>query len=112
MPGGSVFLRNGDSVFHSYSAYGQGTDLHNAAYVYLDLTPLGRQEGWAERRTSTMKGKTGYAIMTTTSTTARQGSSPYGSPSTSRGGLAVTPEGGRARIAPGPLQSVLRVVRE
>lgn len=44
--GVSVFLRHGDSVFHTYSAYGRGTDLLSATYNYLDLTPLGRQEGW------------------------------------------------------------------
>jgi predicted dithiol-disulfide oxidoreductase (DUF899 family) len=47
MPGVSVFIRGDDNrVFHTYSAYGRGTDLHSTAYVYLDLTPLGRQEGW------------------------------------------------------------------
>jgi predicted dithiol-disulfide oxidoreductase (DUF899 family) len=46
MPGVSVFLRDGERVFHTYSTYGRGTDLHNTAYLYLDLTPLGRQEGW------------------------------------------------------------------
>jgi predicted dithiol-disulfide oxidoreductase (DUF899 family) len=46
MPGVSVFLRDGQRVFHTYSTYGRGTDLHNTAYLYLDLTPLGRQEGW------------------------------------------------------------------
>jgi predicted dithiol-disulfide oxidoreductase (DUF899 family) len=46
LPGVSVFLREGDTVFHSYSTYGRGTDLNNTSYLYLDLTPLGRQEGW------------------------------------------------------------------
>jgi predicted dithiol-disulfide oxidoreductase (DUF899 family) len=47
LPGVSVFVHDDDNrVFHTYSAYGRGTDLHNTAYVYLDLTPLGRQEGW------------------------------------------------------------------
>lgn len=46
MPGVSVFIRDGQRVFHTYSTYGRGTDLHNTAYLYLDLTPLGRQEGW------------------------------------------------------------------
>jgi len=44
LPGLSVFLRNGDSVFHSYSTYGRGLDLLLNTYNYLDLTPLGRQE--------------------------------------------------------------------
>jgi predicted dithiol-disulfide oxidoreductase (DUF899 family) len=51
MSGVSVFIRDDeDRVFHTYSAYGRGTDLHNTAYVYLDLTPLGRQEGWGGTR--------------------------------------------------------------
>lgn len=46
MPGVSAFIRDGDSVFHTYSTYGRGTDLNNTAYTYLDMTALGRQEGW------------------------------------------------------------------
>jgi predicted dithiol-disulfide oxidoreductase (DUF899 family) len=44
--GVSVFLRDRDRVFHAYSTYGRGTDLLSGTYNYLDLTPLGRQEGW------------------------------------------------------------------
>lgn len=40
----SVFLREGDTVFHTYSTYSRGTDLLNGTFNYLDLTPLGRQE--------------------------------------------------------------------
>ncbi|MEV0899184.1 DUF899 domain-containing protein [Actinoplanes sp. NPDC049802] len=47
-PGVSVFLRDGDVVFHTYSAYARGTDLLTGASNYLDLTPLGRQEFWEE----------------------------------------------------------------
>lgn len=43
-PGVSVFLRKGDEVFHTYSAYSRGLDILIGAYNYLDLTPLGRQE--------------------------------------------------------------------
>jgi predicted dithiol-disulfide oxidoreductase (DUF899 family) len=43
-PGVSVFLREGDEVFHTYSTYGRGLDLLINTYNYLDLTPLGRQE--------------------------------------------------------------------
>jgi predicted dithiol-disulfide oxidoreductase (DUF899 family) len=39
----SVFLREDDRVFHSYSAYGRGVDQLLGTYNYLDLTPLGRQ---------------------------------------------------------------------
>jgi len=44
----SVFLRDGDRIFHTYSTYARGTDLLVGTYNYLDLTPLGRQENWEE----------------------------------------------------------------
>jgi predicted dithiol-disulfide oxidoreductase (DUF899 family)/ketosteroid isomerase-like protein len=44
----SVFLRDGDNVFHTYSAYARGTDLLVGTYNYLDMTALGRQEDWEE----------------------------------------------------------------
>src|SRR5262249_22729687 len=44
LPGLSVFLRDGDAVFHTYSAYQRGLDLPLNTYNFLDLTPLGRQE--------------------------------------------------------------------
>lgn len=40
----SVFLRDGDTVFHTYSSYGRGLEGLLGVYSYLDLTPLGRQE--------------------------------------------------------------------
>jgi predicted dithiol-disulfide oxidoreductase (DUF899 family) len=43
-PGVSVFLRDGDRVFHTYSAYTRGVDSLLGTYRYLDLTPLGRQK--------------------------------------------------------------------
>jgi predicted dithiol-disulfide oxidoreductase (DUF899 family) len=43
-PGLSVFLRDGESIFHTYSTYARGLDLLDGTYNYLDLTPLGRQE--------------------------------------------------------------------
>lgn len=47
-PGMSVFLRDGGSVFHTYSSYARGGDQLLGTYSYLDLTPLGRQEDWEE----------------------------------------------------------------
>ncbi|HKE39334.1 MAG TPA: DUF899 domain-containing protein [Casimicrobiaceae bacterium] len=44
LPGLSVFLRDGEHVFHTYSTYQRGLDLLLNTYNYLDLTPLGRQE--------------------------------------------------------------------
>jgi predicted dithiol-disulfide oxidoreductase (DUF899 family) len=40
----SVFLREGDRVFHTYSTYGRGVEGVISTYSCLDLTPLGRQE--------------------------------------------------------------------
>jgi predicted dithiol-disulfide oxidoreductase (DUF899 family) len=42
-PGVSVFTRDGDRVFHSYSAYERGLDTLLGTYRWLELTPLGRQ---------------------------------------------------------------------
>jgi predicted dithiol-disulfide oxidoreductase (DUF899 family) len=43
--GVSVFAHDSSgSIFHTYSAYGRGIVMLNAAYHYLDLVPRGRQE--------------------------------------------------------------------
>lgn len=44
MPGISVFIREGDRVYHTYSTLEYGGEMVNGTYHYLDLTPLGRQE--------------------------------------------------------------------
>jgi predicted dithiol-disulfide oxidoreductase (DUF899 family) len=46
--GVSVFLREGDGAFRSYSAYARGAEILLGTYNWLDLTPLGRQEDWEE----------------------------------------------------------------
>lgn len=46
--GVSVFLRQGDRIFHTYSCYGRGIDLLNGTYNWLDLTARGRQEDWEQ----------------------------------------------------------------
>ena len=46
LPGVSVFLRDGERIFHSYSSYARGLDMLLATNHYLDLTPFGRGEGW------------------------------------------------------------------
>ncbi|GHO69154.1 hypothetical protein KSC_080460 [Ktedonobacter sp. SOSP1-52] len=48
VPGVSVFLRDGEQIFHTYSTTGRGVDILLGTYNYLDLTPLGRQEEWEE----------------------------------------------------------------
>jgi predicted dithiol-disulfide oxidoreductase (DUF899 family) len=49
-PGASVFVRDGDRVFHTYSAYARGAESLIGTYHYLDLTPLGRQRHVSEFR--------------------------------------------------------------
>ena len=44
----SVFLRDGDDVYHTYSASARGLDILATPYNYLDLTPYGRQEDWED----------------------------------------------------------------
>ena len=45
LPGDNVFYRDDSgNIFHTYSCYARGLDMMNAAYHYLDLTPLGRHE--------------------------------------------------------------------
>ena len=44
-PGISVFYRDdAGNIFNTYSCFARGLDMMNAAYHYLDLTPLGRHE--------------------------------------------------------------------
>ena len=47
-PGNSVFLRDGNDVFHTYSAYARGLDRLFMPYNFLDLTVYGRQEDWED----------------------------------------------------------------
>jgi predicted dithiol-disulfide oxidoreductase (DUF899 family) len=48
VPAVSCFLRDGDAVFHTNTTYARGTEYLAAAYTFLDLTALGRQEDWEE----------------------------------------------------------------
>ncbi len=57
LPGISVFARDGDSVFHTYSTFARGLDPFNATYQLLDIVPRGRDEAsltypqeWVKRR--------------------------------------------------------------
>jgi predicted dithiol-disulfide oxidoreductase (DUF899 family) len=47
-PGISAFLRDGETVYHTYSTFARGIDSSGATSYYLDLTALGRQEAWEE----------------------------------------------------------------
>jgi predicted dithiol-disulfide oxidoreductase (DUF899 family) len=45
MSGNSVFYKDmAGTMFHTYSAYARGDELLVGAYMYLDLTPKGRNE--------------------------------------------------------------------
>src|SRR6266540_3485967 len=44
-PGMSAFARDGDDVFHTYSAYARGFDGLWTMWQWLDRAPLGRNEG-------------------------------------------------------------------
>jgi len=56
--GFSVFFRDGDDVYHTYSTYARGSESRTDAYDLLDMTPYGRQEdfedspaGWPQKPT-------------------------------------------------------------
>ncbi len=44
----SVFFREGNDVYHTYSAYARGVECLTDAYSLLDVTPYGRQEDWED----------------------------------------------------------------
>ncbi|CCH28539.1 DUF899 family protein [Actinosynnema sp. NPDC047251] len=44
----SVFLRDGDEVFHTYYTSARGVDRLRLDFNLLDLTPFGRQEEWED----------------------------------------------------------------
>ncbi|MEP6625009.1 MAG: DUF899 domain-containing protein [Acidimicrobiia bacterium] len=44
-PGMSAFAREGDAVFHTYSAFTRGVDALWPMWQWLDRAPLGRNEG-------------------------------------------------------------------
>ncbi len=45
LPGMSVFCKNdAGEIFHTYSAFGRGDELTIGAYMFLDMTPRGRNE--------------------------------------------------------------------
>jgi predicted dithiol-disulfide oxidoreductase (DUF899 family) len=46
LPGKSIFFRDGQKVYHTYSTFARGTEPAATHYNYLDLTPYGRQESW------------------------------------------------------------------
>jgi predicted dithiol-disulfide oxidoreductase (DUF899 family) len=57
MPGFSCFLRDGDEVFHTYSAFARGGEALGGSYYFLDFTALGRQEEWEEPKGRAGEGR-------------------------------------------------------
>jgi len=48
VPGVSVYLRDGEHVFQTYSTSGLGVESLSSLTGYLDLAPFGRQEDWED----------------------------------------------------------------
>jgi predicted dithiol-disulfide oxidoreductase (DUF899 family) len=44
----SIFLRDGDQVFHTYFTADRGVEALGSSWTFLDLTPFGRQEDWED----------------------------------------------------------------
>jgi len=44
----NVFYRDGDQVFRTYALDNRGDEQMGSTWNYLDITPLGRQEGWED----------------------------------------------------------------
>lgn len=44
----SVFLRDGDRVFHTWQTFNRGEEPFMVVFDLLDLTPYGRQEAWED----------------------------------------------------------------
>ncbi|RYG72324.1 DUF899 domain-containing protein [bacterium] len=46
--GFSVFFREGEELFHTYSTFARGAENMTNSYALLDMTPYGRQEDWED----------------------------------------------------------------
>lgn len=44
----NVFVRDGGTVYRTWSTGGRGVEMLGSAWAFLDLTPLGRQEAWED----------------------------------------------------------------
>jgi predicted dithiol-disulfide oxidoreductase (DUF899 family) len=49
-PGVSVFLKDDENIYHTYSTYARGLDMLNVGYHYMDLVPKGRDEADGAQR--------------------------------------------------------------
>lgn len=60
LPGISVFFKEDDRIFHTYSTYGRGLDMLNTAYHYLDTAPKGRDEDGLPFRMAWVRHRIAY----------------------------------------------------
>ncbi len=61
-PGISVFSKSDDvTIYHTYSTFGRGLDMMNAAYHYLDLVPKGRDEAGLDNPMAWVRLRDDYA---------------------------------------------------
>jgi predicted dithiol-disulfide oxidoreductase (DUF899 family) len=56
-PGFSMFLREADALFHTYSVFARGAEMLGSSYSFLDMTALGRQEEWEEPKDRVAKAR-------------------------------------------------------
>lgn len=56
MFGLSVFLRDGEDVYHTYFTDGRGVEALGSSFSYFDITPYGRQEDWEDSPEGWPKG--------------------------------------------------------
>lgn len=98
MPSLSVFLRDGDRLFHTYATHIRGLDQFLNTYNFLDHTPLGRQEGAARG----MARRGGGVILTLSASPARLAIA-------GTGGFAVACAALRPSLALSRPSSVLKV---
>jgi hypothetical protein len=98
-PGYSMFLHDGDEVFHTYSMYARGTEMLGGSYYFLDLTALGRQEDWEEprgevgvdpRRQTRLSGVMCSAVRVWNSNVDRRGDPDYPDPIQAKGDRPMT----------------------
>jgi predicted dithiol-disulfide oxidoreductase (DUF899 family) len=59
-PGYSMFVRDGDALYHTYSMYARGVEMLGGSYYFLDLTVLGRQEEWQEPKGRSADPRVGH----------------------------------------------------
>ncbi|MGH9162501.1 MAG: DUF899 domain-containing protein, partial [Vicinamibacteraceae bacterium] len=56
MFGLSVFLRDGENVYHTYFTDRRGVEHMGSSFSYFDITPYGRQEDWEDSPEGWPKG--------------------------------------------------------